>query len=260
MRKTSIALATLAALALPATAMAQRWGRERFPQSGACFFRDADYRGDYFCIRSGDDVRLVPEDMNDRISSIRVFGRAAVVVFRDARFSGGSARFVSNVRDLRDEGWNDRVSSLQVREDRGDREAGRDRDAERGRAGERAGGRPTRGPDVDAIVRRAYQDVLGRDPDEGGLRQYRSRIIDNGWTEAQVRDSLRNSPEYREKTTMTFAKAQDIVRRAYLNVLKREPDAVGSQGYIANVMRNNWSQADVERELMKSQEYRDKNR
>ena len=49
------------------------------------------------------------------------------------------------------------------------------------------------------------------------------------------------------------------MRRAYLSVLKREPDA-GSQGYVDRVLRDQWSQADVERELRKSDEYRNRNR
>jgi len=109
--------------------------------------------------------------------------------------------------------------------------------------------------DADRIVRRAYQDILDREPDEAGLRQYRSRIIDDGWSEAQVREALRKSPEYRQKSTMTRQKAQEIVRRAYLAVLKREPDA-GSRGYVDRVLREKWTQSDVERELRKSPEYR----
>jgi hypothetical protein len=111
-----------------------------------------------------------------------------------------------------------------------------------------------RGDDADRIVRRAYQDILNREPDEAGLRQYRSRIIDDGWSEAQVRDALRKSPEYRQKNTMTRQKAQDIVRQAYLSVLKREPDS-GSRGYVDRVLRDKWTQSDVERELRKSPEY-----
>jgi hypothetical protein len=233
-------------LAIPSAVAAQRWGRGAFPESGACFFKDTDYRSDYFCVRAGDDVRAVPGDLNDAISSIRIFGRAEVIVFRDYRFEGGSARFESSVRDLRDQGWNDRISSLRV-------QIGSQNADVRGRSDDR---RVRGGEDPDRIVRRAYQDVLGRDPDQGGLRQYRSRIVDDGWTEAQVRESLRNSPEYREKITMTRAKAEQIVRNAYLAVLKREPDAAGSQGYINSVMRDNWSQQDVERELRKSPEFR----
>lgn len=243
-------------------ASAQRWGRERFPDSGACFFRDAEFRGDYFCVRAGDDVGRMPPDMNDAISSIRVFGRAEVVVFRDVRFNGGSTRFDRSIDNLRDAGWNDRISSLQVRigGDRRDRfgdlsNPDRGRDDRRG--DDRRGDRRISSDEADRVIRRAYQDVLGRDPDEGGLRQYRSRVIDDGWNEEQVRNSLRNSPEYRVRTTMTREKAQDIVRRAYLNVLKREPDP-GAEGYIRNVLQNNWSQDDVERELRKSDEYRNR--
>src|SRR5438477_12241517 len=101
-------------LALPAVADAQRWGRERFPQSGACFFNDSDYRGDYFCVPAGANVGAVPDDMNDRISSIRVFGSSAVTVFRDSRFRGGSAVFDRSIRNLKDENWNDRISSMRV--------------------------------------------------------------------------------------------------------------------------------------------------
>ena len=233
-------------LALPAVADAQRWGRERFPQSGACFFNDSDYRGEYFCVAAGANVGAVPDDMNDRISSIRIFGRAGVTVFRDSRFRGGSAVFDRSIRNLSDENWNDRISSLRVELARGDR-FGDLQDDRRGR--------DRRGEDPDRIVRRAYQDVLGRNPDDAGLRQYRSRIIDDGWSEEQVRNSLRNSPEYRDRTTMTRAKAEEIVRRAYRSVLNRDIDQV-AEAYIMNVMRNNWSQQDVERELRKSPEYK----
>src|SRR5690349_9639775 len=105
-------LAASTVLGVAHAASAQRWGRERFPDSGACFFREADFRGEYFCVRAGDDVGRMPPDMNDSISSIRLFGRAEVLVFKDIRFNGGSSRFGRSVRDLRDEGWNDRISSL----------------------------------------------------------------------------------------------------------------------------------------------------
>jgi hypothetical protein len=88
------------------------------------------------------------------------------------------------------------------------------------------------------------------------MRLYRSRMIDDGWSEKDVRDALRKSPEYR---TVTRENAQETVRKAYLSVLGREPDA-GSSGYVNKVMRERWSQADVERELRKSPEYRNKSR
>ena len=213
------------------------WGRSPFPRDGACFFKDPGFRGDYFCARAGESLSAVPKDMNDKISSVRIFGRADVTVFKDVRFDGGSRHFRDSVSNLKDDGWNDRVSSFRV-----------------GGSSYSGGGRGG-GQDPDRIVRRAYQDVLQREPDQQGLRLYRSRIIDDGWTEQQVREALRSSPEYRELSTMTPAKAQEIVRRAYLAVLKREPDA-GSQGYVNRVFREHWTQDDVERELRKSPEYR----
>jgi len=238
-------------LALPSLASAQRWGRERFPQSGACFFQDRDFRGDYFCVPAGANVGAVPDDMNDKISSIRMFGRAEVVVFRDTRFRGDSQKFRGDIRDLRGEGWNDRMSSMTV--DVEGRQGG-DRGDRFGNLQDDRRGRDRRGEDPDRIVKRAYQDVLGRDPDAAGLAQYRSRIIDDGWNEQQVRDSIRNSPEFRDRLRK---RAEDIVREAYKAVLNRDPDS-GAETYIQNVLRNNWSQQDVERALRNSPEFRNR--
>jgi Peptidase inhibitor family I36 len=275
----AVLFACFAVLATSSVAMAQRWGREGVPRDGVCFYKDPNFNGDYFCARSGDSLASVPDGMNDRISSVRVFGRTEVIVFRDIRFAGRSSRFDNDVRNLKDVGWNDLISSIRVRSASGggfggrpgggdrdrpgggdrDRPGGGDRDrpggGDRDRPGGGFGGRQTEDPD--RIVRRAYQDILEREPDANGLRLYRTHIIDEGWTEAQVRDDLRNSREYREKNSMTPAKAQDIVRRAYLAVLKREPDP-GSQGMVQRVLRDHWTQQDVERELRNSAEYRNK--
>jgi peptidase inhibitor family I36 len=232
---------TLALFAAPVV-RAQNWGREDFPRTGACFFRDANFEGDYFCVKAGRDYSSLSSGMNDQISSIQIFGAAEVTVFQDGRFEGRSARFRGDVRNLRDEGWNDRLSSLRVSS----------RDGSHGQGGHSGG-------DADRIVRRAYEDILDRQPDTDGLRLYRSRIIDDGWSEQDVREALRKSPEYREKNTMTRPKAEEIVRRAYLSVLNREPDAA-SRTYVDKVLRDKWTEEDVARELRKSPEYRDKHR
>lgn len=111
---------------------------------------------------------------------------------------------------------------------------------------------------ADRIVKRAYQDILGRDPDYNGLVQYRNRIIDDGWDEHDVRQALLKSPEYRQKNAMTRDKAVEIVTRAYRSVLERDPDAGGMEGYVQRVLRDHWSEADVARALRNSDEYRNK--
>src|SRR5204862_72463 len=81
-----------------AAASAQlRWGRPTVPRDGACFYRDAGFRGDYFCVRAGEDLPYIPGGLNDEISSIRTFGRAVVTVYRDKRFSGRAERFGEDV-------------------------------------------------------------------------------------------------------------------------------------------------------------------
>jgi hypothetical protein len=222
--------ATLAAASTPA--VAQHWGHERTPREGACFYKDADFRGDYFCVAAGDGLTSIPSGLNDQISSIRIYGHTEVMVYRDRNYDGRSSRFTHEISNLKNENWNDTISSIQVRPS----SVVSSRDAER-------------------IVQRAYQDVLGRNPDPDGMRIYRSHMVDDGWSEAKVRESLHDSPEYREKMTMTYPKAQEVVRQAYLSVLKREPDP-GAAGYVDKVLRSHWTQADVERELRKSPEYR----
>ncbi|HZT77651.1 MAG TPA: peptidase inhibitor family I36 protein [Vicinamibacterales bacterium] len=234
----------MALLLAAAPLHAQRWGHGDRPRDGVCFFEDRDFKGEYFCVGAGEDVSAVPREMNDKISSIKIFGRAEAIVFRDVRFQGNSSRFGFDVSDLRREGWNDTISSIRVRSTSDERRP--------------SVGRRMSPGDADAIVRRSYRELLDRDPDAAGLRQYRARILDDGWSEEDVRADIRKSPEFRDKSLMTPDKARAIVRAAYLAVLKREPDAAGSAGYIDRVMRDHWTQGDVERELRKSPEYRKK--
>jgi len=222
-----------------------RWGRPDAPRAGACFYRDFNYRGDSFCVSAGDEVAYLSRGMDNEISSIRTFGNVEVTVYAEQRFRGRSTRFARDVRNLRSEGWNDRLSSLAVDRDRHPRDDGRDGYRDRRMSSWEA----------DRIIRIAYQDILDREPDTPGLRLYRNRMLDEGWTEAKVREALRKSPEYRTRNQMTRPKAEQIVARAYRAVLNREPDA-GSRGYVDKVLHSRWTQQDVERELRKSAEYR----
>src|SRR6185436_17210024 len=109
------AVLSVAALRESAAASGQmRWGSDAMPNAGVCFFRDKQFRGEYFCVRAGESVARVPGDMNDEISSLRVIGRVDVQLFKDDRFKGQSGRYFTDVRDLKREGWNDAVSSLRV--------------------------------------------------------------------------------------------------------------------------------------------------
>lgn len=123
------------------SASAQTWGRPRTPQSGACFYEHINFEGRYFCYRAGTSNDSVPRGMNNEISSIRIFGDAEVVVYKDGDFRGTSRRFESNINDLRAAGLNDRVSSFRIDERRyGRGRGGRDGGGNGGRDGGRDGG------------------------------------------------------------------------------------------------------------------------
>ena len=115
-----------------------------------------------------------------------------------------------------------------------------------------AGNTAASGNSPEAVVRRAYQEVLGRAPDEGAMRTYRPLIVEKGWTEQQVCDALRQSDEY--KTVGRQRAAPGMVKRAYQDVLGRDPDPAGLKTFTAKIVEQNWSEDDVRNELRKSKE------
>jgi hypothetical protein len=46
------------------------------------------------------------------------------------------------------------------------------------------------------VVARAYRDILGREVDQSGLREYTNAMVNRGWSEDDVRRALLSSPEY----------------------------------------------------------------
>ena len=84
-----------------------------------CFFRDVEFEGPSWCYRPGDELADL-RDRGDEISSIRVFGRARVIVYDLDGFMGAADEFDMDVADLRlrnmegRRNWNDRIDSFQV--------------------------------------------------------------------------------------------------------------------------------------------------
>jgi hypothetical protein len=206
-----------AMLANVSIASAQRWGREATPQSGACFYEDINFGGRYFCSPVGSTTPDVPSGMNDRISSVRVFGNAAVTLFRDPNFRGDSRVITSNIADLRATGFNDRLSSYEVESNRGFVRGGNGNGIARGRAYPNGNGVYSNGNagvysngngvysngsrwtyrSAEAAVQQSYRSVLGRDPDPSGLRSWTEQLMNNNWTQRDLENALRQSDEYR---------------------------------------------------------------
>jgi hypothetical protein len=207
-----------ALLAHVPTASAQRWGREATPRAGVCFYEDINFQGRYFCSPAGSVTDSVPSGMNDRVSSVRIFGNAVATVYRDPGLRGSAKVIDYNVPDLRREGFNDRVSSYAV-------DAGRFA---------RSGNQNGYGYGNGAVNGNQRVDPYGRDP--YGRDPYgRDRVQTTRWT---------------------FGEAESMVRRTYQSVLGRNPDPQGLRDWTQQVMTNNWSQRDLEIAFRRSDEYR----
>jgi hypothetical protein len=81
-----------------------------------CIYEDINYGGRSQCWNADDEERnLSGTGWNDRISSIRVYGRARIEVYRDADYRGQRLRIERDSADLGGLNWSDQISSFQVR-------------------------------------------------------------------------------------------------------------------------------------------------
>ncbi len=156
-------------------ASAQQFNGEP-PANGACFYDEIGFGGQYVCVKAGEDAGYINE-LNDHVSSIRVFGNAKVVAYEDAGFRGATTEITKDMPDLRDARWNDVISSVKVT------------------AATTSAVDASPLTEAERVVNSAYQDLLGRDADVQGLRAYSDHLAKDGWTADQVRNAIRSSPE-----------------------------------------------------------------
>lgn len=103
---------------------------------------------------------------------------------------------------------------------------------------------------VDAMITQAFREVLRRPPDPAGLRTYRERVINDGWTERDVIRQLQRSDEARGIDPTT------AITQIYREVLGRDPDPNGLAHYRAK-WRDGWTQGQIRDDLRRSHEGRD---
>lgn len=220
--------------------------RERHGPARVTFYEHADFSGASFTLGPGETIQNLDRvrfsngvPANDRISSIQIDGDLTVLVYRDARFRGGVLRLTHDVRNFAasERDWNDTISSLRI--ERGGRPP--------------SPGRPDRDDwsRFDKIIDRAYRDLLQRPPDESGLRSYRTRMIEDNWSDQDVRESIRRSPEFK-------IVAERIVAKAYRDLLGRDPDEGGGRMFRDRILRDRWTEEDVRNAIRNSPEYRNR--
>jgi hypothetical protein len=218
------------------------------------FFSEPDFRGDCLEVYENTDFFNLADvrdwhgrKWDDRFASVLVEGPARVTLYADPRYRGSRIELRNSVRDLhaiQDLGgeelpWDHRVSAAKVYFDWERAEYGREG---RGYRDER---------EADRVIRRVYREILGRDPDEAGLRHYRSRLMTDGWDEEELRRSLRDSREFNNRDY------EMIVRRVYRELLHRDPDPEGLRSYASNLRDRRWSEDDLRREIRRSEEARE---
>lgn len=239
-------LPALACAVLLSSASALRAQPPSPPVGRAIFFSEPGFRGDQLVVEAGgvvENLEFVRDrngrPFNDRISSVRFEGPVRAAVFEHSQFRGAFTYLNRDTADLsafslgdRSGGtWNEIVSSIQVEATRGGAVAfiaWERRDAER-------------------IVRAAYRDYLARDADSSGLRFYTGRLLDAGWSEEQLREVFRHSPEFQQRDL------DAIIRRTYRETLGRDPDPSGLAAYKRGLGRG-MTEPEMRAELARSRE------
>lgn len=250
--KTTLCLSALLTFGVFPSAYAQRDYRHH-SEPRVIVYEDSNFRGGSLTLYPGDRIDDLEDarfdngkKLNDQISSVRVVGGAAIMLFDDYNMQGYILRTASPIRNLADRDqpgaqhvWNDRISSLRV-------------------MGQRHGGggnyRPNPKPEVNpnSMIRKAYQEVLSRSADPDGLSYYRGLVIDQGWTDRMVRRHMMESDEYRHEVV------DKMIHDAYQDVLKREPDPSGLANYRRLIIEKGWSERQLRHELRKSSEFRNR--
>lgn len=228
----SVMAAAVGLLGIVSPVAAQYWSRPPLPRSGACFYRDINFRGDYFCTAVGDAEPRVPRGVNDEISSIRLFGNAEVVIYKDGNMRGDARRFTTSVRDLRYAGFNDRLTSYEVRP--------------RGYGGNYGGAYGGGGYNGGGYGNGGYNG--GYDPGPGGG-------YGGGYGGAYGGGSHWGSANHGNGSRWTYRQAEQMVRQAYRRVFRREPDPA-ARPWVDEVLKNNWSQRQLEDALRETPEGR----
>lgn len=100
------------------------------------------------------------------------------------------------------------------------------------------------------IVRHAYRDVLGREADADGLRNYRDKIMHDGWTEERLHAQLQRSGAFRSLEPRPDDRAR-LSRH-----LGREPDPDGLEHY-RRLLKEGWTESRLRADLLRSDERRD---
>ena len=240
------------------------------------FFTEPNFQGEALRVEAGATVedlatlrRANQQSWRGAISSVRIEGAARATVASAPGLRGERLELAADVPDLfalsrAGQTWDRAIVSIQV--------AGPSSVAPAPASPERLPGpvivvpppppprvvvvEPPR-PRIDRrtaerMVEHAYREVLDRAADPTGLRTYRDRVMQEGWSQQEVIQQLQRSPEARA------VQPEAAIRRMYREVLGREADPAGLAHYRGK-WREGWTQGQIREDLRRSQEGRGRN-
>ncbi|HLP02247.1 MAG TPA: hypothetical protein VK163_09485 [Opitutaceae bacterium] len=191
--------------------------------------------------------------VQDRISSVRVFGPIKITVYSDADFRGEALEIDRDLARLNrvprrpGANWDNCMSSVRVSGGRDDDRGHWDRNP--GRDGSRRHERWS-GAEIERLVTRAYRELLQREPNGAELRRYREAVQNEDWGRDEIYDDIRASREYRSQ------EAERIVVRVYRELLGRDPDPSGREHWRRKILEKGWSEERFRDVIRDTDEYR----
>jgi len=234
---------------------------EAFSAGRVYLFPETRFRGEPLVVEVGQSqtnlhsVRQSNRDRwNDAISSLKIEGPVRVVIYGDANYGGERLELRKSVSDLtafphgpsKIETWDDRISSLKV---------------------ERLpGSSPSTSPssstpqpeplfrtqrEADRAIQAAFRDLLGREVDYDGLQNYRRRLLDQGWSDSQLRSALRDSGEFKNRDF------DGMVRKAYTDLLGHDPSPADLSHHRRR-LQEGLADGDLRADLKRSDEFKDR--
>jgi uncharacterized protein YbcI len=118
---------------------------------------------------------------------------------------------------------------------------------------------------IEREITRYYQQILGRNPDSTGLKNYADAVQDNRMSLEQVRNEMTNSPEGRNRGSNNNnnnrnnrSQIEREITRYYQQILGRNPDSTGLKNYADAVQDNRMSLEQVRNEMTNSPEGRNR--
>lgn len=254
-----------------------------FAKAGAAdavvFFTEPNFQGEALRVEAGarvDDLatlrRANQQPWRGAISSVRIEGTARATVASAPGFRGERLEIAASIPDLyaqprSGETWDRAIAAIEVHGPALAAPAPAPAQPDRGPGPVVVVPAPAPPPRVvlvepprpridrrtaERMVEHAYREVLDRPADPAGLRTYRDRLMQEGWSQQEVIQQLQRSPEARA------IQPEAAIRRMYREVLGREADPAGLAHYRAK-WREGWTQGQIREDLRRSQEGRGRN-